>query len=202
MPATNKKCCICGTALKRGNYRNIDGELYCYPCYQAGEHLEKPKVIDPEVLPPSLLDNPFLQRAKVNPLAEVEEKILLQGKTETLAEVVRQFEQLRDIAAAMGKKNDIYHVSRIDRYLQEVLDIITSDEALMGLQVNIVDKMRVGDLREVRALLQTVKDLAETKELLSQSFDDGRLGGQRKHLKLSLAFTNADGSMMAAKVET
>ena len=203
MPATNKKCCICGTALKRGNYRNIDGELYCYPCYQAGEHLGKPKVVDPEVLPPSLLDNPFLQRAKVNPLAEVEEKILLQGKTETLAEVVRQFEQLRDIAAAMGKKNDIYHVSRIDRYLQEVLDIITSDDAIHALTGNIIEKMGAGDLREVRALIQTVKDLAETKELLSQSFDDGRLGGQRKHLKLSLAFTNADGSMMAAaKVET
>lgn len=198
----NKKCCICDAALKRGNYRNIDGELYCYPCYQAGEHIEKPGPIEPEVLPPALLDNPFLQRAKINPLAEVEEKIQLQGKTETLAEVVQQFEQLRDIAAAMGKKNDIYHVSRIDRYLQEVLDVITSDDAIGALTVNILSTMKTGEMREIRALIQTIKDLAETKELLSQSFDDGRMGGQKKHLKLQLAFTNADGSMVAAKVET
>jgi hypothetical protein len=160
----------------------------------------KPKDIDVEVLP-AKKDNPYLAKARINAAQEVEQKVELYGKAETLAEVVQQFEQLREIAAAMGKKNDIYHVSKIDVYLQEVLDIITCDEALDGLKANVIATFQKGDLREVRALMQTIKDIAETKDLLSQSFDEGRTGGQKKKLKLELAFKNNDGSMVAAKAE-
>jgi hypothetical protein len=196
------KCCVCGKQLKRGQYRVLDDEKYCFDCYRAGAHKNKPDSLIPDVLPPAKKENPYLARAKMKPMEEIAQKVVLEGKVETLTEVTRQFEQLREIAAAMAKKNDIYHVSRIDMYLQEVLDIITSEDALAGLQRNIVDKMLAGDLREVRALIQTVKDLVECKDLLAQSFDDGRgVGGQKKHMKLQLAFKNADGSMVAAKAE-
>jgi len=198
------KCCTCGIALKRGQYRVFEEEKYCFECYRAGAHLNKPEIITPEVLLPKIREgNPFINKVKIKPMEEIAEKVLIEGKMETLTEVVRQFEQLREIAAAMGKKNDIYHVTRIDMYLQEVLDAITSEDAMNALSTNIVNKMGSGDLREIRALIQTVKDLAECKDLLSQSFDDGRgVGGQKKHMKLQLAFTNADGSMVAAKVES
>jgi len=162
----------------------------------------KPEVLDPEVLPAiPKKENPYLAKAKVTAAQEIESRVEVYGKAETLAEVVHQFEQLREIASAMGKKNDIYHVSKIDTYLQEVLDIIVSDEALTGLQKNVIDKFKTGDLREIRALMQTVKDIAETKDLLSNSFDEGRTGGQKKKLKLELAFKNSDGSMVGAKAE-
>lgn len=158
--------------------------------------------VDPEVLPAiSKKENPYLAKAKISAAQEIEQKVDVYGKAETLAEVVNQFEQLREIAVAYGKKNDIYHVSKIDTYLQEVLNIITSQEALAGLYNNILGTMATGDLREIRALLQTVKDLAETKDLLSQSFDEGRTGGQKKKLKLELAFKNSDGTMVGAKAE-
>lgn len=196
-------CCTCGKALKRGQYRVFEDEKYCFDCYRDGSHNEEVKTIVPEVLPALKKENPYLAKAKIKPMEEVAMKVELEGKMETLAEVTRQFEQLREIAAAMAKKNDIYHVSRIDMYLQEVLDAITSPEATIALRKNIIAKMGTGDLREVRALIQTVKDLADTKDMLAQSFDDGRgVGGQKKHLKLQLAFTNSDGSMVAAKVES
>jgi len=195
------KCCVCGKTLKRGQYRVFEDEKYCFDCYREGAHKNKVEALVPEVLPPKK-DNPFLARAKMKPMDEIALKVKTEGNVETLQEVVREFEQLREIAAALGKKNDIYHVSRIDMYLQEVLDVITSPEAISNLTTNIIAKMGSGDIREIRALIQTVKDLAETKDLLSQSFDDGRgVGGQKKHLKLQLAFTNSDGSMVAAKVE-
>lgn len=159
--------------------------------------------VDPEVLPAiPKKENPYLAKAKISSAQEIESRVEVYGKAETLAEVVQQFEQLREIASAMGKKNDIYHVSKIDTYLQEVLDIIVSDEALAGLQGNVIEKFKTGDLREIRALMQTVKEIAETKDLLSQSFDEGRSGGgQKKKLKLELAFKNSDGSMVGAKAE-
>jgi hypothetical protein len=69
------------------------------------------------------------------------------------------------------------------------------------LTKNVSNKFEEGDLREIRAFLQTVKELAETKDLLSQSFDEGRTGGQKKKLKLELAFRNSDGTMVGAKAE-
>lgn len=198
-------CCVpgCGKELIRGQYRVHEDEKYCFDCYREKFHNNKPESVTPEVMLPAeqKKENPFLARAKIKPMEEIALKVRTEGNIETLQEVVREFEQLREIAAALGKKNDIYHVSRIDMYLQEVLNVITSPEAIGNLTTNILDKMKVGDLREVRALIQTVKDLAETKELLAQSFDDGRVGGQKKHLKLQLAFTNSDGSMVAAKAE-
>jgi len=162
---------------------------------------KEPEILDLEVLPAVKKENPYLAKAKISASQEIEQRVEMYGKAETLAEVVHQFEQLREIASAMGKKNDIYHVSKIDTYLQEVLDIIVSDEALAGLQGNVIEKFKTGDLREIRALMQTVKEIAETKDLLSQSFDEGRTGGQKKKLKLELAFKNSDGSMVGAKAE-
>jgi hypothetical protein len=162
---------------------------------------KKTEVVEPEVMPVVKKENPYIAKAKISAAQEVEQKVEVYGKAETLAEVVQQFEQLREIAATMGKRNDIFHVSKIDTYLQEVLDIITSPEALAGLTKNVSAKFEEGDLREIRAFLQTVKELAETKDLLSQSFDEGRTGGQKKKLKLELAFRNTDGSMVGAKAE-
>ena len=162
---------------------------------------KKPEAIESEVMPDVKKENPYIAKAKISAAQEVEQKVEVYGKAETLAEVVQQFEQLREIAATMGKRNDIFHVSKIDTYLQEVLDIITSPEALAGLTKNVSAKFEEGDLREIRAFLQTVKELAETKDLLSQSFDEGRTGGQKKKLKLELAFRNTDGSMVGAKAE-
>ena len=162
---------------------------------------KEPEILDLEVLPAVKKENPYLAKAKISASQEIEQRVEMYGKAETLAEVVQQFEQLREIAATMGKRNDIFHVSKIDTYLQEVLDIITSPEALAGLTKNVSNKFEEGDLREIRAFLQTVKELAETKDLLSQSFDEGRTGGQKKKLKLELAFRNTDGSMVGAKAE-
>lgn len=162
---------------------------------------KKPEAVELEVMPAVKKENPYIAKAKISAAQEVEQKVEVYGKAETLAEVVQQFEQLREIAATMGKRNDIFHVSKIDTYLQEVLDIITSPEALAGLTKNVSTKFEEGDLREIRAFLQTVKELAETKDLLSQSFDEGRTGGQKKKLKLELAFRNTDGTMVGAKAE-
>lgn len=193
-------CTSCGIKLKHRQYRVFDGLKYCYDCVREGRH--KDDYVETINLPDIVETNPFLKQAKIEPIEETIEKIQLEGKTETLAEVVRQFEQLREIAVALGKKNDIYHVTRIDMYLGEVLDVITSPDAISGLTQNIIRTMGSGDLREIRALIQTVKDLAETKDLLSQSFDDGRgVGGQKRRMKLEVAFKNSDGTMVAAKAE-
>jgi hypothetical protein len=200
---SEKKCSHCDKTVTTGQYRRdkTSGEIICRDCFIGQEFKNRP--IEVEVMPAVRKENPFLARAKVKPMDEIVQKVALEGKMETLQDVVRGFEQLREIAAAMGKKNDIYHVNKIDMYLQEVLEIITGKDAIDGLTKNIIQTMATGDLREVNAIIKTVRDLAETKELLSQSFDDNRSGGgQRKHLKLQLAFTNKDGSMMAAKVES
>ena len=161
----------------------------------------KQEIIEPEVLPAVKKENPYITKAKISAAQEIEQRVEMYGKAETLAAVVSEFEKLREIASAMGKKNDIYHVSKIDIYLEEVLNIITSPEAMAGLYDNIIRTMATGEMREMRAITQMIKELAETKDLLSQSFDEGRTGGQKKKLKLELAFKNSDGSMVGAKAE-
>ena len=161
---------------------------------------KKQKTVEPEVLP-AIKENPYITKAKISAAQEIEQRVEVYGKAETLAAVVSEFEKLREIASAMGKKNDIYHVSKIDIYLEEVLNIITSPEAMAGLYDNIIRTMATGEMREMRAITQMIKELAETKDLLSNSFDEGRTGGQKKKLKLELAFKNNDGSMVAAKAE-
>jgi len=203
---SKKICSHCEKEVTTGMYRRdkTSGEIICKTCIAEQEFKNKP-ALEAEIMPPAVRnkENPFLARAKVQPMDEINQKVLLEGKMETLQDVVRGFEQLREIAAAMGKKNDIYHVNKIDMYLQEVLEIITSEDAIQGLTKNIISTMATGDLREVNAIIKTVRDLAETKDMLSQSFDDNRSGGgQKKHMKLQLAFKNSDGSMVAAKVET
>ena len=161
---------------------------------------KKQEAVEPEVLP-AIKENPYITKAKISAAQEIEQRVEVYGKAETLAAVVSEFEKLREIASAMGKKNDIYHVSKIDIYLEEVLNIITSPEAMAGLYDNIIRTMATGEMREMRAITQMIKELAETKDLLSNSFDEGRTGGQKKKLKLELAFKNNDGSMVAAKAE-
>jgi len=135
----------------------------------------------------------------ISPETEVEKKIEMQEKIETLAELSQKLSALQERAGIEAKIKDIKFVQKMDEFAELILDALTEEKET--LKTAIKNMIITGNMTKLRELMTAFGITVDKREQLL-SFDQSRAANRSKRkLKLQVVWRNNDGDTSAVQAE-
>jgi hypothetical protein len=152
----------------------------------------KIKQADFEVNEATLLPvNPLMQSVIITPGEETEQKVAMINEIESLAEINKQQLAVRREKVSLENDNKKLDISKVNlRALEKAVDILASDDVLVGIKNNIKTAL------DYKLLSEGIYNIAKTQDLLNKTnvLDEF---GNKKRTKINFMF-KSNGPVQAA----
>ncbi len=117
---------------------------------------------------------------------------------DSLVEVSRQLQEMREKAALEARYNDIEYVNKIDDFISTILDSISENQE--GLAKTVVKMLEQGDTKRLKDLMVALGISIDKREALL-GYDEDRRGGNKRKMRLRVAWKGTDGSEGGVSIE-